>query len=459
MKPLNIAIIEDNDTMRLGIELSLKNNRYQLQSFADPEKALQALQLQSVELVITDLKMEPVNGIEVLRRVKQWDPAPEVIMISAYGTVDTAVEAMRLGACDFLTKPFSPDELRMRVEKAMTLVRQRQSLEELQEKNRFLQEEMLDRDQFIGESSAIRNVFNLIEAVASENSTILITGESGTGKELVAQAIHRNSPRRHKPFVRVNCGALNDNLLESELFGHEKGAFTGAIKQKKGRFELADQGTIFLDEIGDISGMMQVKLLRVLQEKEFERVGGETTLTVDVRVICATNRNLRQLMQAGTFREDLFYRLSVIPIPMPPLRDRPEDIPLLVDHFLSKLSGFNPERHKIVSPQSMELLKSYPWPGNVRELQNVIERLYVISKNHYISPDLVASQLSGRHTPSLSDPLSSGSISLDDCLYRYEKSLILQALEESHGVKNRAAKRLGIKTNTLYYKLEKFGLL
>lgn len=458
MKHYDIVIIEDNDTMRMGIELSLKKETYQLRSFSNPVVALEYLEKHKAHLVITDLKMEPLNGIEVLKKAKQLDPRTEIIMISAYGSVDTAVEAMQLGAGDFLTKPFSPNELRMRVEKAILLIQQRQNLEELLEKNQFLQDEILERNSFIGDSSVIQNVFALIQAVAPENSTILITGESGTGKELVAQAIHRNSPRKDKPFIRVNCGALNDNLLESELFGHEKGAFTGAIKQKKGRFELSDQGTLFLDEIGDISGIMQIKLLRVLQEKEFERVGGETTLSVDVRVICATNQNLRHLMQSGKFREDLYYRLSVIPIHLPSLRERPDDIPLLIDHFLRKLAGQNPERLKIISPQSINQLKAYPWPGNVRELQNVIERLYVISKNNQISPQLIASQLSGTD---ISDPQDQLPIhqSLDDCLYQYEKKLIRQALEESHGIKNRAAKLLGIKTNTLYYKLEKYDLL
>ena len=380
----------------------------------------------------------------------------EVLMISAYGTVEDAVKAIKLGAADFLTKPFSPDELRIRVNKIWQKILNDRKIENLIDQNKLLTEELFTGyDEIVGNSKAIKKVFALIEQVADKDSTILVQGESGTGKELIARAIHKKSNRADHPFIRINCGVLNDNLLESELFGHEKGSFTGAIKQKKGRFELADKGTLFLDEIGDISQAMQVKLLRVLQEYEFERVGGEETIKSDVRIIAASNKDLKKLIAEGKFREDLFYRLSVIPISLPSLRERKEDIPLLVNYFLQKVAEKNRLEKKEINNEGMKLLIEYHWPGNIRELQNLVERLFVISTGKIIDPMLIAGHLSGNVT------LNNGynNLPLEEAVQAFEKNMIIQAMKKSDGVKNRAAKLLGINTSVLYYKLEKYGLI
>ncbi len=456
MNPDEIIVVEDNDTMRLGIVESLRRDGYKVTPYEDGPSALKDLNFKHADVAIVDLRMEPLNGIEVLKKIKEINPSTEVLMISAYGKIEDAVEAMKLGASDFLTKPFSPDELRIRVKKIFEKIQSHKKIEDLIAQNRLLNEETFSGyEEMIGNSSAIRKVFLMVEQIATKESTVLIQGESGTGKELIARAIHRKSMRSGNPFIKINCGALNENLLESELFGHEKGAFTGAVKQKKGRFELADKGTLFLDEIGDISPAMQVKLLRVLQEGEFERVGGESTIKTDVRVISATNRDLQKLIHEGKFREDLFYRLSVIPIYLPSLRQRKEDIPILVDCFLEKQAEKNRSSIKIIDNESMKLLVDYPWPGNIRELENLIERLFVISAGDKIDSDLIARHLSSSIT------LAGGyeNLPLEQAVYSFEKSLIVQAMKKANGVKNRAAKILGIRPSVLYYKLEKFDLL
>ncbi|MHB2153490.1 sigma-54-dependent transcriptional regulator [Calditrichota bacterium GD2] len=453
-KKLTVVVVEDNDTMRLGLSENLKRAGYLAFDFADGSSALDFLKNHEVDLLVTDLRMKPLDGLQVLQESKKLQPHIEALLISAYGTIDEAVQAMKIGAADFLTKPFSGDEFLLRVRNIAQKILQRQQIEQLRAENTYLNQELSGQfGQMVGQSPAMREIFRLIETVANENSPVLIQGESGTGKELIARAIHQQSKRADRPFVRVNCGALNDNLLESELFGHEKGAFTGAIRQRKGRFELADGGTLFLDEIGDVSPALQIKLLRVLQEKEFERVGGERTLQVDVRVIAATNRHLEQRIASGHFREDLYYRLNVIPIKVPPLRQRKEDIPLLVEYFLQQL---NQRRGciKQLDPAALEILSAYHWPGNIRELQNVMERLHIICPQTTIPAHLAAAQLSNvqinaqdwQHLP------------LDEALYNFEKKLIIQALKKANGVKQRAAKLLGIGTSALYYKLEKFGL-
>ena len=456
MKFEEIIVVEDNDTMRLGISDSLKKEGYVVNAFDNGPEAIKKFQSSHASLAIIDLKMEPLDGIEVLRQIKEINPATEVLMISAYGTVEDAVKAMHLGAADFLTKPFSPEELRFRVKKILEKILNNRKMENLVEQNKLLNEELFTGyDEIIGNSEAIKKVFSFVEQVADKESTILVQGESGTGKELIARAIHRKSKRADHPFIRVNCGVLNDNLLESELFGHEKGSFTGAVKQKKGRFELADKGTLFLDEVGDISPAMQVKLLRVLQEGEFERVGGEITLKTDVRIIAASNKELQKLIVEGKFREDLFYRISVIPIVLPSLRARKDDIPLLVNYFLQKISLKNRIERKEITNEGMKLLINYSWPGNIRELENLIERLSVISEGKEIDPLLIGSHLSSNFT------ISNGysNLPLDDAVCAFEKNLIIQAMKKSDGVKNRAAKMLVVSTSVLYYKLEKYGLI
>ncbi|MGD9489521.1 MAG: sigma-54-dependent transcriptional regulator [Calditrichaceae bacterium] len=450
-----IIIVEDNDSMRMGMAESLRREGYPVFEFTEGAHALEHMKSHPAALVITDLKMEPMDGLAVLKKVREKHPDTEVLMVSAYGTVNVAVDAMRMGAVDFMTKPFSNDELRIRVKNILQKVEKDRLINRLRDVNEYLLDEISSEyEQIIGSSPPMLEIFRLIDKIAKEESVILIEGESGTGKELVARAIHRKSKRSDQSFVRVNCGALNDNLLESELFGHEKGAFTGAVRRKKGRFELADGGTLFLDEIGDISPNMQVKLLRAIQEKEFERVGGEKTLKVNVRIIAATNKNLQKLIAAGKFREDLFYRLSVIPVKLPALRQRKDDIPLLIDHFLEK-QGNKGSLKKTFSSRSISLLQDYSWPGNIRELENLIERLCVISQESEIEAETVASYISG-FRGAVPDQVG---LPLEEALYSFEKNLIQQAMKNADGVKNQAAKLLGIRTSTLYYKLEKFGMI
>ncbi len=456
MKSEKILIVEDNETMRLGLSESLKRENYNVSAFENGNDAIKNFILNPSPVAIVDLKMEPMDGIEVLSELKKINPKTEVIMISAYGTVETAVKAMQIGAADFLTKPFPPDELRLKVKKVFEKINNERRIEELLEHNRILNEELYTGyDDIVGKSESIKKVFTVIEQVADKDSVVLIQGESGTGKELVAHAIHRKSRRSSNPFIKINCGALNDNLLESELFGHEKGAFTGAIKSKKGRFELADKGTLFLDEIGDISPAMQVKLLRVLQEGEFERVGGEETLKTDVRIICATNKDLQKLIQEGKFREDLYYRLSVIPINIPSLRERRDDIVELTNYFLKKVANKSNQKTKSISKEGLKLLIDYPWPGNIRELENLIERLSVISATDEVDASLIAQHL-GKSINVFNNYVN---LPLEEAVYSFEKNLIIEAMRKTGGVKNKAAKNLGISTSLLYYKLEKFKLL
>ena len=451
-----IFVVEDNDTMRLGIVETLRRDGYNVLDFDNGVSAVKEAQFKIPSVAILDLKMEPIGGIDVLAKIKELNPQTEVLMISAYGTVEDAVRAMKLGAVDFLTKPFSPDELRVRIKKIIESIRKEKKLQSLIEQNRLLNEELFTGyGEMIGKSDPIKKVFTLVDQVAGKDSTVLIHGESGTGKELIARAIHKKSKRVEEPFIKVNCGVLNDNLLESELFGHERGSFTGAIKQKKGRFELADRGTLFLDEVGDLSAAMQIKLLRVLQEGEFERVGGEETLKTDVRIISATNRDLQKLILEEKFREDLFYRLSVIPITLPSLRERKDDIPLLVNFFLEKMAKKNLQMVKVIEDDGLKLLTDYPWPGNIRELENLIERLTVISRGEHIEADLIAGHLSN---PAKSFNIFEN-LPLEEAVYSFEKNLVFRAMKKAGGVKNRAAKILGISTSVLYYKLEKFGLI
>jgi two-component system response regulator HydG len=377
-------------------------------------------------------------------------------MVTGYGTIDIAVEAMRLGAWDFLTKPLDSDEFRIKVEKTLEVRATRRENTRLGAENAYLRGEVEERfGDLVGKSGAMQSLFESIRKIAPTNSSVLILGESGTGKELVARAIHRQSPRAGGPFIRVNCSALAETLLESELFGHERGAFTGAVRERRGRFELAHGGTLFLDEIADVPASVQVKLLRVLQEKEIERVGGERTIRVDVRVLSATNRDLPAEVARGAFREDLYYRLHIVPLRVPPLRERPGDIELLVRHFLRTISKETGKHVTGITDEALRQLAAYPWPGNVRELENAVERAIVLCDGETLGAGEFPIEAPG---PSPAAPAASNG-SLDRVLADTEKRLIQEALERAGGVKTRTAELLGIKTSALYYKLEKYGLL
>lgn len=451
-----ILVVEDNNTMRLGITESLERIGFEVFPFSNGPRALSFLKSNSIDIAVVDIKMEPMDGFEVLKIIKVDHDTIDVLIISAYGNVKVVVDAIKKGATDFLTKPFSPDELRIRINNIVDKRKKQLKIDDLVEQNQFLSNEIFaGQNKLIGSSKPFNDVIKMVNKIAANESSIFINGESGTGKELISKLIHEKSNRADKPFIKVNCAALNDNLLESELFGHEKGAFTGAIKTKKGRFELANTGTLFLDEIGEISSSLQIKLLRVLQEKEFERVGGEKTISVDVRIISATNKNLEDEISKENFREDLYYRLNVIPITIPTLKERSEDIKLLTEYFLQKSCKINKIKQKHISNEGMEVLSNYTWPGNIRELENLIERLSVISESDQIEPDFISLHLHPKQsTISRMNPNS-----LDDALYNFEKQLIIDALNKCDGVKNRAAKLLKINTSSLYYKLEKFDLL
>ena len=454
-----ILIIDDNETLGSGVVLMVERMGHEGAAVTSGPEGLARLAEQSFDLVITDYRMDDMDGQEVLEAVKARAPETDVMMMTAYGSIELAVEAMKRGAIDFITKPFPHDGLRLKIEKVLEYRAARRDRERLGEQNRYLREEIDGRYNFgeiIGESEQIHQVLAAVQKVAVTDSSVLVYGESGTGKELVARAVHYQSNRREGSFVKVNCGALPTELVESELFGHEKGAFTSAVKQKKGKFELAAGGTIFLDEIGDVPLETQVKLLRVLQEKQFDRVGGEQTLDADVRVVAATNRPLKQMVAEGTFREDLYYRLEVIPLRLPPLRERREDIRLLVDHFMVKKCGEMNIPLRRLSDEALKGLVRYPWPGNVRELENVIERTIVLADGEKIDyHDLpLTFDEAGRDDQAVAP----GAMPLNERLDEIEREMIAQAMQETNHVKTKAASLLGIKTSALYYKLDKYGL-
>jgi two-component system response regulator HydG len=452
-------IIEDNETMREGMTEVVAGLGHEAVAASSGAQGLERFREKKPDFVITDLKMSGLDGLEVLRRCRALDPDVPVLVITAFGTIEVAVEAMKEGAFDFLTKPFSPDVLRLKVERGLEARRARARVERLARENEILRGEVeAGLGEIIGASPAVRKVFEILDKVAPSDSSVLVTGESGTGKELVARALHRRSRRASGPFVKVNCGALTETLLESELFGHEKGAFTGAIRRKLGRFELADGGTLFLDEVGDVSPGLQTKLLRVLQEREFERVGGEETLRVDVRVIAATNKDLREEVAAGRFRQDLYWRLHVIPIHLPPLRERLEDIPLLAAHFLEKLRPRTRHRVREIEPDAMARLRSYRWPGNIRELENVLEQALVFASGEVLRAEDLPERL-GASEPRGQIPVPDPSRPLPEILDELERALVLRAYEKAGGVKTETARLLGIKPSALYYKLEKYGIL
>lgn len=445
-----ILVADDEPNMRWVLEKALIKAGYDVEVVEDGLMAVERVLLECPDLLLLDLKMPKLDGMEVLRKVKIHFPDLIVIILTAHGTTTNAVEAMKAGAFDYLMKPFDIDELLLTVAKALEVENLRQQID-------YLKRQVNDDSQWeqvIGKSRSMNLVFELVNRVAPTLATVLLQGESGTGKELVAHFIYALSPRRKGPFIRVNCAALPENLLESELFGHEKGAFTGAHERKKGRFELADRGTLFLDEIGEISLAVQAKLLRVLQERSFERVGGVKTLKVDVRIITATNRDLLSETKEGRFREDLYYRLNVFPITVPPLRERREDIPFLATHFLQRLN-IN-DQSKQLSPEVIERLSNYDWPGNVRELQNVLERMAIISHGREIGLDCLPEFVGSDNTNVRETPfrLPAEGISLEEV----EKSFLQQALEQTGGNQSQAAKLLGLSRYSFLYRLEKYGI-
>jgi two-component system response regulator HydG len=401
-----------------------------------------------------DIRMVKVSGIEALSEIKSYNPAIPIIMMTAYASVDTAVEALKKGAYDYLTKPLDFDELRFAMERAM-------DHSQLKQENRILRESLsgrFDRRNIIGRSGPMERLLETVAQVAPSEATVLVVGESGTGKELIAGAIHHNSQRKEGPLVKMNCAAVTETLLESELFGHEKGSFTGAYKRKEGRFVQAEGGTLFLDEVSEMSLAMQAKILRVLQEREITRVGGEETLKVDVRLVAATNKDLMQEIEAGRFREDLFYRLNVVTLKIPPLRDRPEDIPLLAQHFVKEFARKNQKPVKGFTPQAMDRLLKYDWPGNVRELMNAVERAVVLSRSDYLGDEAFAPGLPARPDKEKPEQIEGkGPANLP--LEEVEKTTILNTLEAAGGNKSETARRLGITRRTLHKKLKKYGLM
>ncbi|MCW5979197.1 MAG: sigma-54-dependent Fis family transcriptional regulator [Bryobacteraceae bacterium] len=443
-----ILIVEDEEKLRRVIELQLVSAGFEVDQAGSAEEGLRLAD--RADLVLTDLRLPGLDGLELIHRLRRQNAMLPVVVITAFGTVENAVEAMKAGAIDFLPKPFSMDHL-------MTVVNKGLEMRALRDENRKLREELGHRYAFeniVGRSTAMQEIFGAIERVAPTRATVLIAGESGTGKDLIARAIHYHSPRRDRPFVKIDCTTIPENLMESELFGYEKGAFTGAAAAKPGKFEMADTGTVFLDEIGDMPAAIQVKLLRVLQERQFERLGSTKTRQIDVRVIAATNADLRAALENGEFREDLYYRLNVVPLNMPPLRDRKDDIPALVDYFIRKYSKELGGRVVAVSPEALQALWAHHWPGNVRELQNVIERSLVLCSGERLEASDVKLDPSPRYNHAAEEPLLPAGMTLEE----HERSLIRKALEQANGNKSQAARLLGLTRNALRYRLSQMGL-
>jgi DNA-binding NtrC family response regulator len=445
-----ILIVEDEARMRRLLELDLGEAGYQTFSAADAEKGLDLLRREQIDLVLTDLKLPGLGGLEFLQAAKRLNGSLPVVVMTAYGSVETAVEAMKAGASDYVLKPFALAEMRLVVQKELDVRR-------LREENRSLREALgrhYNYPNIVARSAKMQEVLALAERVAATLSTVLIGGESGVGKDLIARLIHQRSTRASGPFVKINSTAIPENLLESELFGYEKGAFTGASTSKPGKFELADKGTLFLDEIGDIPLTIQVKLLRVLQEREFERLGGTRTIKVDVRLIAATNRDLRNALEQGTFREDLYYRLNVVPIDIPPLREHKEDIPDLVNLFLSQLAQKSQHKLEGIKPEALRKLMDFHWPGNVRELENIVERACALATGPFIGPNDVQMD----HVPDRNHFGRAALLPEGKTLDQWEDELIREAYRRANGNKSEAARMLGLSRNALRYRLEKIGI-
>ena len=444
-----ILVVEDEEKLRRVIELQLTSAGFDVDKAATAEDALKIVD--RADMVLTDLKLPNMDGLEFLALIRRQNSVVPVVMMTAFGTVETAVGAMKAGATDFLLKPFSLDHLMQVVHKAL-------EMRALRDENRQLKVELGRRyefDNIIGRSGSMQEIFNTIERVGPTRATVLLTGESGVGKDLIARAIHFHSPRKDRPLVKINCTAIPENLMESELFGYEKGAFTGAQTSKPGKFEQADTGTVFLDEIGDVPAPIQVKLLRVLQEREFERLGSNTTRHIDVRLVAATNQDLRAALEQGTFREDLYYRLNVVPINIPPLRERKQDIPFLANHFLTKLAPDTGSRVESITDAAMEKLLAYHWPGNVRELENVIERSLVMAAGKQL--DVSDIKLESAPRPR-GQGEGTGFLPPGMSLDEYEQEIIREALKRADGNKSQAARLLGLTRNALRYRLTQMGL-
>jgi DNA-binding NtrC family response regulator len=443
-----ILVVEDEEKLRRVIELHLLSTGFDVDKAATAEEGLKIVD--RADLVLTDFKLPNMDGLQLLGLIRRQNAQVPVVIMTAFGSIETAVESMKAGATDFLLKPFSLDHLMQVIGKAL-------EVRELRDENQKLKAELGRRyefDNIVGRSENMQEIFAAIERVAPTRATVLLAGESGVGKDLIARAIHFHSPRRDRPLVKINCSALPENLMESELFGYEKGAFTGANTSKPGKFEQADTGTVFLDEIGDVPANIQVKLLRILQEREFERLGSNVTRHIDVRVIAATNKELRAALEQGTFREDLYYRLNVVPLNIPPLRERKGDIPFLANHFLRKLAPDAGSRVESISDAAMEKLIAYHWPGNVRELENVIERSLVMCAGTRLEAADIKLESAPRKTPQGDPHFLPEGMSLDE----YEKDIIREALRRADGNKSQAARLLGLTRNALRYRLTQMGM-
>jgi len=449
-----ILVADDHDSLRRGLVRALTDAGHEVEEAPNGTAAIERLHEGPFDVVLSDLKMGGSDGLDVLKTAKTLHPTTVVILMTAFGSIHTAVEAMKFGAFDFVQKPFEIEEMEVKIEKAIEHRRLRHQIDYL----RHTQQDIYDFDRIVGASGALQQVLDIVRKVAKSNTTVLIRGETGTGKELIAGAIHHNSLRSTRNFVKVNCAALQENLLESELFGHEKGAFTGADKQRIGRFEQADGGTLFLDEIGDMSANTQAKILRVLQEHEFERLGGTRTLRVDVRVIAASNRSLPGMVAAGQFREDLFYRLNVVSIDMPPLRERKEDVPALAGFFIRRFAGELKKRVDGLQPDAQKLLMRYNWPGNIRELENAIERAVLLTEGPTISSvDLRLGELTTTGTPADGSPavrIPPTGIALEEI----ERQALIEALKMSNWVQKDAAELLSISPRVMNYKIKTLGI-
>lgn len=453
-----ILVVDDEESIREFLEIMLKKEGYEVTTAEDGARAKDILSKKSFDMIISDLQMPNMTGIELLKHVKESYPETVFMLITAFGTTETAVEAMKMGAYDYVTKPFKIDEVRMNVANALRA-------QNLEVEVRSLKKELVREYSFqnmVGNSQAMHSIFDLIKRVSQAPTNILVTGESGTGKEVIAKAIHYNGPLKDRPFVTINCGAIPENLMESEMFGHKKGSFTGAITDKAGLFEVANGGTLFLDEVGELPLSIQVKLLRAIQERIIRRVGATDDMKVDVRIIAATNRNLEDMVAKGTFRQDLFYRLNVINIKSPALRDRAEDIPLLAQHFLKKYNERLGKNISSISTEAMDILKKYNYPGNVRELENMIERTVALEAGSTILPESLPPMVNtptGRKMASSQEiEIGDDGLDLDKVIGQIEKEILVKAIHAAGGIKKKAAKLLKISFRSMRYRIEKYNL-